>query len=135
MILQNVEISFATLFRDARLQTEDPTTGKSYSQARVGDLLGVSDSLVSQWESGDRTPSVDMVNAIPKVLPLTVTAICRSLGYEVEEAMPHLMEDERELLAAYRRLRGSPILQETALRVVRAMPVPPTGPVGRRFAT
>jgi transcriptional regulator with XRE-family HTH domain len=104
-------------------RSEDPATGRPFTQVRLGELLGVSDSLLSQWESGKGQPTLDVVNAIPHYLrTVTVAQLLRSLGAEIEPEPVGLSEDERELLTAYRRLRAVPILQESAIRLLRALP-------------
>jgi hypothetical protein len=74
-------------------------------------------------------------NEIALPQPKHINAVCRILGIEPREAIEALgfdvgdstlTPDERELLAAFRRLRASPALQETALRVVRALLPPPS---------
>lgn len=119
-----VEESFATLFRRARAQSEDPATGKPYTQARLGELLGLSDTLLSQWEKGVGVPSLATVNDIARFLPVTVLELLRSMGADVETGPAGLTQFDRDLLAAARPL-NTPNLRRTALAVVRALrPLP-----------
>lgn len=94
--------SFATVLRDARERTIDPTTGRAYTQIRLGELLGVSDSLISKWEHGEGVPAPELANEIAKYLDVTVAALVEAIGFALERTA--LTAEERLLLAAFRRL-------------------------------
>jgi hypothetical protein len=128
--VSNSGAAFGELQKSRREQTIDPTTGRAYTQQRLADVLSemigqpVSRSRVAAVEAGDvATPDVAYVNALVRVLPITGLEAAQAIGYDVEAQA--LREDERELLAAFRRLRADPRMQETALAVVRALPVGP----------
>lgn len=46
-----------------------------YSQATLGELLNITDSAISKWESGDSCPAIDQINSIAKLFGLTVDEI------------------------------------------------------------
>lgn len=133
MILPMAEKYFGALLKSRREASRDPSTDRYYTQARLAEVVGnltgeeISRSLVASWESDTSEPGTVHLNALARVpgldLPVIDSAI--ALGLEVDQLA--LSPEERELLAAYRRLRASPALQETALRVIRALPAPPTG--------
>lgn len=115
------EITLGSLLRDKRLASEDPRTGEPYTQDRLAELLGVGrGSTISSWERGaTKGLKVEHVNRLAELLPVTVAELCRSIGYEVEDQA--LTQDERRLLAAFRRLRAVPILQQGALASLEGM--------------
>ena len=49
--------------------------GKKLSQHELARRLGTSDSLVSQWMNGDRTPSVLMLHRIAEALGVMVSEL------------------------------------------------------------
>lgn len=109
------ENSLGELLRVARSRSIDPGTGEPYTQPVLADLLDVAVTTVSSWERGATNGmKPENVNAIAKVLPVTVAELCRSMGYAVEEDIG-LTDDERRLLRAFRRLRSVPILQQGAI--------------------
>lgn len=106
--------------RRARLATEDPLTGGSYSQLRLGELLGVSDAIISRWENGRGAPGRDYLNALVALLPtLGMPEALRALGYHLPDTAG-LLTDERELLAEYRAL-PAPDQRVLAHRLIRAL--------------
>ncbi len=130
MILRVGDRNFGSLVRSTRESTIDPTTGRPYTQARVAELVAdlsgepVSRSLVAGWESDEiELPRIKHLNALPKVLPVSVEDLVRALGLEFESAP--MREKERRMQRAFRRLSRTPILEDTALRVVEAMAQPP----------
>lgn len=126
-MIPDVTTRFPTLVRDHRRATMDPTTGEPYTQAGLADavtrLLGeeVSRSAAAGWENGKIVqPQPKHVNAICRILNIDPVQALEALGFAVTNST--LRPDEMELLSAYRRLQKSPALQETALRVIRALP-------------
>ena len=118
--------NFGKLLRSRRQSSEDPTTGKPWTQGRLADQMGtfvgesVSRSLVAGWERGEgETIAPKYINALTRILPITPMEALQALGYEAE-SVP-LREDEREVLAAYRRLRSWPLLQEGGLAALKAL--------------
>ena len=43
-----------------------------YSQTQLGELLNVTDSTVSKWESGDSNPGIEQINAMANLFRMTV---------------------------------------------------------------
>ena len=43
-----------------------------YSQSQLGNLLNVTDSTVSKWESGDSNPGIEQINAMANLFGMTV---------------------------------------------------------------
>lgn len=113
-------ISFASTLKGARDRTVDPTTGRPYTQIRVGELVGFSDSQISKWEHGEGVPSPEIVNLLARYLDITVTEFVTALGFDLEPSA--LTEDERDLLAAYRRLPRNQ--QPGVRRAIRALHEP-----------
>jgi transcriptional regulator with XRE-family HTH domain len=113
--------SFGPWLRTARLGSADPTTGAPYTQERLGELMHISSSKVAAWERGDiKSIAPDDAHLLSRILNRSEKEILEAIGYDV--GSEGLTEDEKALLAAYRRLRVSPILQETALKVIQVMP-------------
>lgn len=129
-----VDNRFGRLLKSRRLDATDPTTGRAYTRKRLAGLLedelgeSVSASLVAGWESESANeknriavPKPKHVNALAKVLPnISVLEMVEAIGYEVERS--GLRDDERELLAAFRRLQ--PSQRPGAVRLIRALPEP-----------
>jgi transcriptional regulator with XRE-family HTH domain len=119
---------FGPWLKMVREGTIDPTTGRRYTLERVAELIGVSMSKVAGWERGQIVSvSPEDTRELARVFKRPVREFVEAMGYDIEEEP--ITADERRLLAAYRRLRGSPILQDGAIRVVEALPPgnpPPT---------
>lgn len=113
--------TFGQWLGQKRRETIDPTTGRAFTQARVAELLDVSTSKVAGWEQDEiKSISPDDAHRLAEILQVSEVQILQAVGFKADP-LP-LKDDERDLLEAYRRL--SPILQETARRVIRAMPEP-----------
>lgn len=54
-----------------------------YSQAKLGKQLGVSQSAVKLWESGECEPSISNVVALAKTLNVSLKTICTSIGVDL----------------------------------------------------
>lgn len=120
------EETFGQLLRRAREVSTDPLTGDPYTQMRLGEVLGMSDAIISRWETGKSSPSVDVINALPALLPtLGMADMLRGLGYHLP-GTAGLAPDEREVLADYRALRD-PGQRVTARRLLRALAPDPVG--------
>lgn len=48
---------------------------KGYSQREVGDALGVEQPTIQRWEAGKRSPSVEEVDALSRLLGVTADAL------------------------------------------------------------
>lgn len=130
VVAQNPGIRFGELQKSRREQTMDPTTGVSYTQRRIAELVTamtgemVSRSKVASIEAGKvATPEASYTNAVCKILDISGLEAVQAIGFEVDA--PALTEMEREFLAGLRRLRGDPRMQDAALAVVRALPLGP----------
>ncbi len=55
---------------------------RNLTQKQLGDLLGVSDNTISQWETGSRQPRADMIKRLAHVLICTADEL---LGLERKE--------------------------------------------------
>ena len=66
------------------------------SQKELAQLLGVSPSMVSLIESGDRTPSADLLQRVSKALRIPPLLI--QLLASEEEDLTHLGEEGEDLL-------------------------------------
>lgn len=118
------EVSFGDLLRDRRKKSEDPGTGAPYTQERLGELLGVSAKLISAWETSAQAPPLlpEYFNRLAELLPVKTLELLQAAGLNV--APETLVPLEREMLAAFRRLGRWPGLQESAIRLVDALPPP-----------
>jgi DNA-binding XRE family transcriptional regulator len=56
-----------------------------YSQAKLGKQIGVSQSAVKLWESGQCEPSISNVIALAKALKVSIKTVCSSMGIDVAE--------------------------------------------------
>jgi transcriptional regulator with XRE-family HTH domain len=122
-----IEIGFGGLVRSRRLGSVDPTTGMPFTQQRMADIISdrigkpVARTAYVAWENGrSGMPSAEVVNVICDVLEIDVADALAAAGFRLDRSLI-LTGDERDLLAEYRRLRKSPALQDTALRVIRAL--------------
>lgn len=113
--------SFGALLKEARANNIDSTAGKPWTQERIAQELSIeAPTTISSWEQNKtKTLKPAHINRLSQILPVTVAEWLESLGYRVE-TLP-LNEDERQVLAAFRRLRRSPSLQQGALRSIQAM--------------
>lgn len=131
--------SFGQWLKTVREATVDQTTGRPFTLQRIADLMDVSKSKISAWERGQITSiSPEDAHLLANILGRGEGEVLRAVGYKVDDSML-LSPDEIELLAAYRRLRNVPILQQGALRAVQAMPavlgpLPQSRPRGQRTA-
>ena len=48
---------------------------KNLTQEQLGDMINVSRSLISKWETGSKIPAVDCLTALAKVFDITVDEI------------------------------------------------------------
>lgn len=119
MIVEVVANRFGKWLKAARLSTIDPSTGQPFTQERVGDLMNISPSKVAAWERGAiASISPEDAEALARILGRAQREILGAIGYDVEDIA--LSQEERELLAAYRRL--GPDLRPAVIRVAQALP-------------
>lgn len=84
---------------------------RGISLRRAAELIGVNFTRLREWEMGvdahtgrATRPSYDNIRRLARVYGVPAEPILRLAGYGPE---PELPEDERRLLAAYRRLAAS----------------------------
>jgi len=70
---------------------------KNYSQRAFAELIGVSNSRVSNWEQGTHRPDVDILADICRVLEVSPSDLL-----DVHLSTDELSEQERHLVLAYR---------------------------------
>jgi len=80
---------FGTILRDLRLE-------RGFTQAEVGEGIGVSPQAVSKWENENGLPDVTQLIPLADYFGVTVDAL---LGHDPDK-------DEREILAHIERLEG-----------------------------
>lgn len=102
------------------------------TQKELAKLLGKGISTICEWESGKRSPDVELITELAKVLQTTPAFL---LGVDETPAQPHLEQDEQwpqddlrskeahaftahefRLLKAYRN--ADPIYQSVALELL-----------------
>jgi transcriptional regulator with XRE-family HTH domain len=84
---------------------------KSLIQARVGDHVGVSPSLVSQWENGRAVPDANEVFRMEELLDVAPGTLSIHLGYVPLDERTRLGHD---LVAFFGSDRGRQILKGLA---------------------
>lgn len=111
--------NFGELLQRARENSRDPKTGRPYTQTRLGELMGETHSTISGWEN-DRiqAPSVDQINRLAELLPVSVNDLLKALGYRLEGQLP-LTAEERTLLQLYSR--ADPAARHVALVTLREL--------------
>lgn len=70
---------------------------KKYSQREFAELIGVSNTRVSNWEQGTHRPDVDLLADICRVLDVSPSELL-----DVHLSTDELSEQERNLILAYR---------------------------------
>lgn len=70
---------------------------KGMSQKQLADLIGVSNSRVSNWEQGVNRPDVDLLVSICKALDVSPSALL-----DIHLSTDELTNHERKLILAYR---------------------------------
>lgn len=65
------------------------------SQKTLGELLGVSQQMITQYETGKRTPKLDTIKNIAKVLDVSVNNLLADGEYEFIENLKEKLNDER----------------------------------------
>jgi transcriptional regulator with XRE-family HTH domain len=91
------------------------------TQVKLAEAVGMSQTWVSQYKSGDQDADIDQLAAMARVFGHTLT--------ELVDLRPD--PKERELVEAYRQLR--PEARTLAVQMLRAM-VPPAAERGRTRA-
>ena len=92
------------------LTLKDRRKALGWSQAELSQLMNVSQSLVSNWESGTRTPALDDAARLADVLGCSIDEL-------VEGREPPWEGEEGELVALYRAC--TPDRRRTVMAVAR----------------
>ncbi len=77
---------------------------RGLSQKELADLIGVSNSRVSNWEQGINRPNADIISDLCKALDVSPSELL-----DIQISTDNLNEQERKLVSAY---RNRPELQE-----------------------
>lgn len=77
---------------------------RGLSQKELADLIGVSNSRVSNWEQGINRPNADIISDLCKALDVSPSELL-----DIQISTDNLNEQERKLISAY---RSRPELQE-----------------------
>ncbi len=77
---------------------------RGLSQKELADLIGVSNSRVSNWEQGINRPNADIISDLCKALDVSPSELL-----DIQISTDNLNEQERKLISAY---RNRPELQE-----------------------
>lgn len=77
---------------------------RGLSQKELADLIGVSNSRVSNWEQGINRPNADIISDLCKALDVSPSELL-----DIQISTDNLNEQERKLISAY---RNKPELQE-----------------------
>lgn len=77
---------------------------RGLSQKELADLIGVSNSRVSNWEQGINRPNADIISDLCRALDVSPSELL-----DIQISTDNLNEQERKLISAY---RNKPELQE-----------------------
>lgn len=77
---------------------------RGLSQKELADLIGVSNSRVSNWEQGINRPNADIISDLCRALDVSPSELL-----DIQISTDSLNEQERKLISAY---RNRPELQE-----------------------
>lgn len=77
---------------------------RGLSQKELADLIGVSNSRVSNWEQGINRPNADIISDLCRALDVSPSELL-----DIQISTDSLNEQERKLISAY---RSRPELQE-----------------------
>lgn len=77
---------------------------RGLSQKELADLIGVSNSRVSNWEQGINRPNADIISDLCNALDVSPSELL-----DIQISTDNLSEQERKLISAY---RNKPELQE-----------------------
>ncbi len=91
------------------------------TQKQVADSLGLSMSAVSMYEQGQRTPDVDTLSRLSKVLNVPVNALLSDCPQELDDVIDSLKENF--LLEGGVMFHGTPLSAEELETVVEAMKI------------
>lgn len=77
---------------------------RGLSQKELADLIGVSNSRISNWEQGINRPNADIISDLCRALDVSPSELL-----DIQISTDSLNEQERKLISAY---RSRPELQE-----------------------
>lgn len=76
-----------------------------YSQSQLGNLLNVTDSTVSKWESGDSNPGIEQIHAMANLFKMTVDDFLHYQEAEKAERIKREAEAKAQLEEKNRALK------------------------------
>ena len=76
-----------------------------YSQSQLGNLLNVTDSTVSKWESGDSNPGIEQIHAMANLFKMTVDAFLRYQEAKNAEKIKREAEEKAQVEAKNRAVK------------------------------
>lgn len=93
------------------------------TQADLGKILGVGKSNISMYETGDRTPPLDIIKKMAEIFGVDINTLT---GFAPSpDSKDNLTVEERVVLDLFRS--ASPYQQEVILRMLAAAVTPPQG--------
>lgn len=114
--------SFSEWLKQTLQDTPDELTGEPMKPVRLATLMSVSPEKISTWTNGKRVPNNPAdVRRLSEVLSRPEWEILEAIGYNV---IPTLTAPQKKMLVELDRFRDEPALQEQAIRIIRALPVP-----------
>lgn len=120
--------NFAEWLNRALAEAPDPVTNLPFTNPQIAQRIGCSPEKIKSWRrrKDPRLPgTLQDVAAIAKLTGHSQADVLEAMGYDVHA--DGLTEEERQVLAAFRRL--SPNLREAAPRLIRAL-IPANGQPG-----
>lgn len=91
------------LIKAKRESTVDPLTGRPFTQAGLGQAVGLSRAAITALERGDiLSVTPETANRLSKLLSVPVEALVAAMGFAV--GTPDLSAAEAELVQLYRRV-------------------------------
>ena len=74
--MTTAELAKAVVNIQIQQMIHDTRMAKGWAQKDLADKMGVKQSLVSRWESGDATPSMDKLKALAKIYNVSLDWLC-----------------------------------------------------------
>lgn len=88
-------IRVGNVIKNARLK-------KELTQRQLGELLGKSNNTITNWEKGENSPDVDMIELLCLILDIPVSEMFPSRKDELDIGL--LTDDETKLILNWRKL-------------------------------
>lgn len=86
------------IIKNARLK-------KGLTQRQLGEMIGKSNNVLTNWEKGVNSPDVDMIEQLCSILDIQVNEMFP--GEEKNNSIGELSTDEQNLINLWRSLRPS----------------------------